>query len=42
VLTGLWWGNQKERDHLNDLNEEDNIKMYIQVLVWVMGWIDMA
>jgi hypothetical protein len=26
--TGLWWGNLKERDHLEDLGaDEDNIKI---------------
>jgi hypothetical protein len=28
VLTGLWWGNPKERDHLKDLDKEDNYILY--------------
>jgi hypothetical protein len=37
VLAGLWWGNTKETDHLKDLDEEDNIKMYIQEVGWEHG-----
>jgi hypothetical protein len=25
VYTGLWWGNRKERDHMEDLGAEGNI-----------------
>jgi len=45
VYTGFWWGNLKERDHLEDsrLRWEDNIKMDLQeVEFWGMDWIDLA
>jgi len=40
----FWWGNLRERDHLEDLHKwEDNIKMDLQEVVCeVMGWIDLA
>jgi hypothetical protein len=37
VLTGLWWGNPRERDHLKNLDGEGNIKMYIQTMGWEHG-----
>jgi len=37
VLIGLWWGNPKERDHLKNLDEEYDIKLYIQELGWEHG-----
>jgi hypothetical protein len=45
VCTGFWWGNLRERDHLEDprLRWEDNIKMDLQeVEFWGMDWIDLA
>ena len=41
--TGFWWGNLRERDHLEDRKGEDNIKMDLQeVCLGGMDWIDMA
>ena len=37
MLTELWWGNPKERVHLKDPDEEDNIEMYIQAVGWEHG-----
>ena len=31
AYTGFWWGNQRERDHLEDQGvDEDNIRMDLQ------------
>jgi hypothetical protein len=41
VPTWNWWGNQKERDHLEDtgLRRENNIKMNLKTVVWVgVSW----
>jgi hypothetical protein len=38
VLTGLWWGNLRERDHLKELDKERNIKMCIQGVGWEHGF----
>jgi hypothetical protein len=33
--TGFWWGNLKERDHLEDLRiAEDDIKTDLQEVGW--------
>ena len=45
AYTGFWWGNLKERDHLEDpgVRWEDNIKMDLQeVGCGVMDWIELA
>jgi hypothetical protein len=45
VYTGFWWGNLRERDHLEDprLRWEDNIKMDLQeVELWGVDWISLA
>jgi hypothetical protein len=45
VYTGFWWGNLRERDHLEDpvIRLEDNIKMDLQEVGWgSMDWIDLA
>ena len=33
MLTGVWWGNLRERDHLKDPGT-DNIKMDLQEVGW--------
>ena len=32
VLTGFWWGELKERDHLEEImvDGEDNVKIYLK------------
>ena len=44
MYTGFWWGNLRERAHLEDLNRwEDNIKMYPQDVSWgEKDWIFLA
>jgi hypothetical protein len=44
VYTGCFWGNLRERDHLEDSRRwEDNIKMDLQEMGWgSMDWIDLA
>jgi hypothetical protein len=44
VHTGFWWGNLRERDHLEDLDIDGRI-----ILKWIfwkwdggMDWIDLA
>ena len=32
VYRGFWWGNLRDRDHLEDLRWEKNIKMVLQDL----------
>ena len=42
---GFWWGNLRERDHLEDLDADgNNIKMHLQEIGWGEGthWIDPA
>ena len=41
--TGYWWGNLRERDHLEDPRRrwKDNIKMYLQE-VGGGNWLDQA
>ena len=42
---GFWWGNVRERDHLEDpgIGWEDNIKMDLQdVRGGVTDWLDLA
>jgi hypothetical protein len=36
VYTGFWWGNLRDRDHLEvpGVKWEDNIKMYLQEVGW--------
>jgi len=45
VYRGFWWGNLRERDHLEDpgVDGGDNIKMDLQeVGCGGMDWIDVA
>jgi hypothetical protein len=44
VHTGFWWGNLRERDHLEDRDVDgDNIKMDLQEGgCGGMDWIDLA
>jgi len=45
VYTGLWWGNLRERDHLEDpgIGGRINIKMDLQeVGCGGMDWIELA
>jgi hypothetical protein len=45
ACTGFWWGNLRERDHLENpgVRQEDNIKMDIQEVEWDgMEWTDLA
>jgi hypothetical protein len=44
VYTGFWWGNLRERDHLEDPGVwDDNIKMDLQeVGCGIMDWIELA
>jgi hypothetical protein len=40
---GFWWGNLRERYHLEPRHRwEDNIKMDIQEVGWGMDWIDLV
>jgi len=42
--TGLWWGNMRERDHLEHLGvREDNIKMDLLEVGWGgIDWVALA
>ena len=44
VHTGFWWGNQRERNHLEDPGVDGRvIKKDFQEVGWGrMGWIDLA
>ena len=44
VHTGFWWGDLSERDHLEDLDiNEDSIKMDLQEVEWgCTNWSDLA
>jgi len=45
VHTGFWWGDLRERDHLEDpdVDVENIIKMYLQEVGWGdMNWNDLA
>jgi hypothetical protein len=44
MRTRFWWGNLRERDHLEDQNRwEDNIKTDLQEAGYGgMDWIDLA
>jgi len=45
VYTGLWWGDLKERDHLEDLRHRwvNNIMMdLLEVGCGSMDWIELA
>ena len=45
MFTGFWWGNLRERDHLEDprCRWEDNIKMDLQgVVCGGIDWIKLA
>jgi len=41
---GFWWGNLRERDHLEDTRSwEDTIKMDLREVGWAgIDWIDVA
>jgi len=42
--TEFWWGNLRERNHLEDLGVEGRImlKRIFKKWVWGMDWIDLA
>ena len=43
--TGFWWGNLRERDHLEDrsIDEREILRWIFRKCVWGgMDWIDMA
>jgi hypothetical protein len=41
--TGFWWGNTRERDHLEEWKWEDNIKTDLQeVGCGGMDWIELV
>jgi hypothetical protein len=41
VYTGFWWGNLRERDHLEDSGMDG--RMYFQEPEWGgMDWVDLA
>jgi hypothetical protein len=45
VHTGFWWGNLREREHLEDLgvDGENSVKIGFREVGWGgMGWIDLA
>jgi hypothetical protein len=44
VHTGFWWGNLKERGHVENLDVDgDNIKIDLQEVGWEgMDWIPLA
>jgi len=41
VHTGFWWGNLKERDHLEDLGTDRRLilEQIFKKMYWVMEWI---
>jgi hypothetical protein len=41
VYTGFWWGNLRERNHLEEQGK-DNTKMDLQDMGWGMNWIDLT
>jgi len=44
VYTGFWWGNLRERDHLEDLGVDGRIILRRIFRKWDggIGWIDLA
>jgi hypothetical protein len=44
VHTGFWWGDLRDKDHLEDKHRrENNIKIHLQEEGWCgMDWIDLA
>jgi hypothetical protein len=44
VHAGFWWGDLREGDHLGRPRRrwDDNIKMDLQEVRWVMDWIELA
>jgi len=45
VCTGIWWGKQRERDHLEDPGADGRIILrwiFKRVGCWGMNWIDLA
>ena len=42
AYAGFWWGNLRERDHLEDmLRWEDGINMDLKEVGWDMVWIEL-
>jgi hypothetical protein len=42
VYTGFWWGNLRERDHLEDPSVEGRIILRIREIGWGRDRIDLA
>ena len=44
MLTGLWWGNLREGDHLEDIGLRGRIilKWIFKKMGWGVDWIDLA
>ena len=44
VITGFWWGNERQRDELEDLDIGGRIILKCISKKWdgVMGWVDLA
>ena len=45
VYTGLWWGNLRERDHLEDPGVDEGLILRWIFMMWDVGamhWIELA